>query len=295
VSRPRPEAERGGARELGRYLEIQNLGLNLPFAVAFLVIVAGGVPPLLPVALILIAFLAARNAGHSFNRWADREYDAANPRTRDRALVTGRYSPGFAIGFALANAAVLVVASALLNRLAFVLSFVALGLLFGYSYTKRFSIWTTPFLGLVEAIIPAAMFIALDGTLPPLALLAVFGMLAWGTAFETVHSLGDMEADRSLGLRSLPLRIGERASLGLVPALHGAGLALFALFGAAEGLGTGYFVGLLLMAILAAITDVQLIREPGSTRRSFRRHFALSALFLAGVLAARFLPMWNIL
>jgi 4-hydroxybenzoate polyprenyltransferase len=275
---------------LGRYLEIQNLGLNLPFAIAFLLVAARGLPPLVPLVLIVIAFIAARNAGHSFNRWADREYDARNPRTQGRALVTGERSPAFALGFAAVNAAVLVLVAYLLNPLAFVLSFVALALVFGYSYTKRVTALTTPFLGLVEAITPAAAFVALDGTLPPVVLLAVGGMLLWGTAFETIHSLGDLEVDRALGLRSLPVRIGRAASLDLLPALHVGAIALLAGFGIARGLGWPYLAALGAMGAIALATDWELRRDLSRGPSAFRRHFVLSALFLVGVVAALWWP-----
>ena len=148
--------ERGSAQELGRFLEIQNLGLNLAFALAFLLVAAGGLPSLRTLILVVVAFVAARNAGHSFNRWTDRVQDRRNPRTQDRALVTGRLTSAFAIGFAAVNAALVVVAAALLNPLALYLSPVALALVFGYSYTKRYGWWTTAFLGLVQSITPAA-------------------------------------------------------------------------------------------------------------------------------------------
>jgi 4-hydroxybenzoate polyprenyltransferase len=275
---------------LGRYLEIQNLGLNLPFAVAFLLVAARGIPALIPLALVIVAFVAARNAGHSFNRWADREYDARNPRTQGRALVTGERSAAFALGFAGLNAAILVVAAYFLNPLAFYLSFVALALVLGYSYTKRVSALTTPFLGLVEAITPAAAFIALEGQLPWAALLAVGGMLLWGTAFETIHSLGDLEADRALGLRSLPLRIGRRASLDLLLVLHVTAILLLAGFGRWEGLGWGFFVALGAIAAVALATDIQLRRDPGLGPAAFRRHFVMSAIFLAGTVVGLWLP-----
>ncbi|MGI0067169.1 MAG: 4-hydroxybenzoate octaprenyltransferase, partial [Thermoplasmata archaeon] len=211
---------RAGAAAIGRFLEIQNLGLNLPFALAFLVLASGGVPSLDKLVWIVIAFVAARNAGHSFNRWADRTLDARNPRTANRALVTGRISPRFALAFALANAGVLVVAAYLLSPLAFVLAPVAIALVFGYSYTKRYTSATTAVLGLVEAVTPAAIYIAVVGTLPPAVLLVVGGMLCWGTAFETIHSLGDLESDRAEGLRSIPVRFGVSVSLRLVVALH---------------------------------------------------------------------------
>ena len=286
---------RGAARELGRFLEIQNLGLNLPFALAFLFLAAHGLPNLWTVVLVVVAFVAARNAGHSFNRWADRRLDAANPRTRDRALAAGRTSPAFALGFCAANALVVVVAAYLLNPLAFVLAPVALALVLGYSYTKRVTSFTTAFLGLVEAITPAAVYIAVEGALPPSVLWAVGGLLAWGTAFETIHSLGDLESDRALGLFSVPLRWGVRASVGLVPALHATALGLLVVFGLTQGLRPAYFVALGGMAVLAALTDRSLAARPTEARVPFERHFALGAIFLAGVLLALFLPVGPVL
>ncbi len=278
-------------RELGRFLEIQNLGLNLPFALAFLLLAANGLPSLWTLFLVVVAFVAARNAGHSFNRWADRALDARNPRTEGRLLASGRVAPAFALGFAAANGAVLLVAAYLLNPLAFVLAPVALAIVFGYSYTKRVTTFTTAFLGLVEAITPAAVFIAVEGTLPPSVLLAVGGLLAWGTAFETIHSLGDLASDRALGLFSVPVRLGPERSARLVPALHAVALALLAAFGVARGLAVEYYVALAAMAAIAATTDRALVRDPGATRVPFERHFALGAIFLVGVVAAVFFPL----
>jgi len=276
---------------LGRFLEIQNLGLNLPFALAFLLLASSGRPSLLTLFLIVVAFVAARNAGHSFNRWADRHLDAVNPRTQGRALVTGRTSPAFALGFCALNAAVLVAAAYFLNPLAFVLAPVALALVLGYSYTKRVTSFTTAFLGLVEAVTPAAVYIGVTGTLPFVVLLAVGGLLAWGTAFETIHSLGDIEVDRALGLFSVPVRWGVPTSVRLVPVLHATALVLLALFGLALRLTSAYFVALLAMAILVVFTDRTLARNPSQARVPFERHFAMGALFLVGVALAVWVPL----
>lgn len=276
---------------LGRFLEIQTLGLNLSFALAFLFLAAHGLPSGWTVLWVVVAFVAARNAGHSFNRWADRFLDAENPRTRDRALAAGRVSSASVLGFCAANAAVMVVAAYLLNLLAFVLAPVALALVLGYSYTKRVTSFTTAFLGLVQAITPAAVFIAVQGTLPPDVLFAVGGLLAWGTAFETIHSLGDVESDRALGLFSVPVRWGVRTSVRLVPALHAVALVLLALFGLAIGLTPIYFVALGAMAVLAGVTDRALARAPTAARLPFQRHFAMSAIYLVGTLLAVFLPL----
>ena len=282
--------EPGPARSLGRFLEIQTLGLNLAFALAFLLLASAGHPSLWTLFWVVVAFIAARNAGHSFNRWADRTLDAENPRTQGRALVTGRYSPRFALGFCAANSALLVLAAYLLNPLAFVLAPVALLIVLGYSYTKRVTSFTTAFLGLVQAITPAAVYIAITGALPWVVLIAVLALLAWGTAFETVHSLGDVESDRALGLFSVPVRWGVTASVRLVVLLHAAALLLFVLFGLALHLPVEYYAALLAMAGLVAVTDRELAHDPTSARIPFQRHFALSMIFLVGVALSVYVP-----
>jgi len=284
--------ERGKARELGRFLEIQNLGLNLPILLAFLLVAAHGLPSLKVVVLVVVAFVAARNAGHSFNRWTDREQDRRNPRTQDRALVTGRFSSAFALLMAGTNALLLLIAAALLNPLALELSPLALLLVFGYSYTKRAGWWTTAFLGLVQSIAPAATYVAVQGTIPPAAWVAVGAMLLWGTAFETIHSLGDIDSDRALGLRSIPVRLGVPRSVRLVPILHGAALAAFALYGWVSGLPYPYDVALLAMTLLAARTDLAIYRDSARVLAPFRSHFALGGLFLAGTVVAIGLAGW---
>lgn len=285
-----PPPETGRLAELGRFLEIQNLGLNLSFALAFLMVAAGGLPSARTFALVVVAFVAARNAGHSFNRWADRAQDRANPRTQRRALVTGRLSEGTALALVAGNALVLVVAAFLLNPLALGLAPVALALILGYSYTKRLGWGTTVYLGLVEAITPAAAFVAVQGRLPIPAIGAIVGMLAWGTAFETVHSLGDVGSDRALGLSSIPTRFGERASARGVALLHAAALGAFAVFGVAERLTFPYYLALGAIGLLAARADRRLIDHPTEVRAPFALHMVLGAVFLVGVVVAIFGP-----
>lgn len=285
-----PPPERGRLAELGRFLEIQNLGLNLPFAVGFLLVASHGLPTLRVTVLLIVAFVAARNAGHSFNRYADRDLDAQNPRTKDRALVTGRLSPSAALAIAVGSAAVLLIAAALLNWLALALAPIAVGLVFGYSFTKRRSFLTTLFLGLVESVVPAAAFIGATGALPPAALLAVGAIFLWGTAFESIHSLGDLEIDAQLALPTLPRRIGAYASVRLIPLLHASALTLLAVFGRVEGLGWPYFAGVVGMAVVAAYADAGVARDPRRTLPAFRLHFVMSGLFLVGCAAA----LWGV-
>jgi 4-hydroxybenzoate polyprenyltransferase len=279
-----------GLGELGRFLEIQNLGLNLPFAVAFLLVASRGRPSLVTVGLVVVAFVAARNVGHSFNRWLDRDLDAANPRTRDRAIPSGRLAPGWALAIAAGSAAVVLVAAFFLNPLALLLAPVALAVVVGYSYSKRRTSLTTAYLGFVEAIVPGAVYVAVVGAVPLAAVVAVGAMFAWGTAFETIHSLGDLASDRALGLRSVPLRLGVARSVGLVGLLHAVAFGLLAGYGVLARLGAPFFLGLGAMAAIAVLTDLDLRRRPTEARVPFQRHFLLSAVFLAGVAVALYAP-----
>ncbi len=282
---------RGTFRALGRFLEIQNLGLNLAFAVAFLLVASEGLPSAWTTFLIVVAFVAARNAGHSFNRWADRALDAANPRTQHRALVVGRLTPAQALAIAAASGGVVILAAYFLNPLAFALSPVALALVYGYSYTKRFTTLTTAFLGLVEAAVPVAIFIAVQGRIPLSALVAAVGMIFWGTAFETIHSLGDLESDRQLGLHSIPVALGEQRSILLIPCFHALALVAFVGFGFLVGLNGFYFGALAVIAGIAAWTDLDLRGGVNDPSGPFRRHFLMAGIFLLGVALALFAPI----
>ncbi len=279
------------ARAVVEVLLLPNLGLNVFFTLAFLFLATGGHPGLIQGALIVLAFLGARNAGHAFNQWADRDLDAANPRTRDRPLVQGRLSPRAVLLLVAGNLALFFVAAVLLRPVLLLLALPAVALVLGYSYTKRVTAWTTVILGTVESLVPAGVFLAVDGTLPPVAFLGIAALVAFGTAFEIVHSLQDVEADRRLGLRSLPVALGTRTAIWL----QGLALAFALLFLALLGAGTvgpslGYAAGILALAGLAFLEVRGLSTGRWPLPRAFRSHFLMGACFLLGVLAAYGLP-----
>ena len=272
-------------------LLLPNLGLNVFFTLAFLFLATGGRPGLVQGALIVLAFLGARNAGHAFNQWADRDLDAANPRTRDRPLVQGRLSPRAVLLLVAGNLALFFVAAVLLRPVLLLLALPAVALVLGYSYTKRVTAWTTVILGTVESLVPAGVFLAVDGTLPPVAFFGIAALVAFGTAFEIVHSLQDVEADRRLGLRSLPVALGTRTAIWL----QGLALAFALLFLALLGAGTvgpslGYAAGILALAGLAFLEVRGLSTGRWPLPRAFRSHFLMGSCFLLGVLAAYGLP-----
>jgi 4-hydroxybenzoate polyprenyltransferase len=272
-------------------LLLPNLGLNIFFTLAFLLLATQGRPGLVQGGLIVLAFLGARNAGHAFNQWADRQLDAANPRTKGRPLVEGRLSSRAVLLLVAGNLALFLVAAALLRPTLVLLALPAVALVLGYSYTKRITAWTTVVLGAVEALVPAGVFLAVDGTLPLVAWPGIAALVAFGTAFEIVHSLQDVEADRRLGLRSIPVAVGVRRAILLQGTSLALALFLLALLGAwTVGPSVPYAAGILALATLAFLE----VRGLGTGRwplpTAFRSHFLMGACFLVGVLATYTLP-----
>ena len=169
---------------------------------------------------LLGCMVFARNAAMGFNRWADREIDARNPRTSGRDVPSGRISPRQALIFTLANAALFVTVAWTINPLCGGLSFVSLVILLGYSYLKRFT-WLCHFgVGAALCIAPAGAFIAVTGTLTwPAAILSLI-VFFWSSGFDILYSLADEEIDRAQGLHSIPQRFGRVRAMRISWAVH---------------------------------------------------------------------------
>jgi 4-hydroxybenzoate polyprenyltransferase len=287
-SDPSPRARRW--RETSRLLLLQNLGLNAFQAVAFLLVAGRGSPSWETAVLVLLAFFGARNVGHAFNQIVDRQFDARNPRTRDRPLVTGALSVRYASTLVLLNAALVLICAGLLNRLVLALAPLALLAVTGYSFTKRVTSLTTVVLGAVQALVPAGVYLAVRGGLGPAALAAIFAALSFGTAFEIVHSLRDLDSDRQEGFHSLPLRLGEDRSRDLLALLLGLSLGLFGVFGVLSHLFVGFLIPLGGMAAVAAWQVAALRERKRPLSEVFQAHFWMGALFLGGVLLGLYLP-----
>jgi len=181
---------------------------------------ASGWPTAWQILWILVAMVGARSAAMTMNRIADLRYDRLNPRTRERALVTGALSLRFAWGFALASSAVLVLAAWQLNPLALKLSPVALALLFFYSYTKRFTAWAHLVLGFCLGISPAAAWIAVSGALDLRVLLLCAAVTLWVAGFDVLYACQDIDFDRRAGLYSIPGRFGVARALRIARGMH---------------------------------------------------------------------------
>jgi 4-hydroxybenzoate polyprenyltransferase len=169
---------------------------------------------------IVVAMVGARSAAMGFNRLVDRDVDALNPRTKFRELPSGVITPGTVRLFILGASLLFMFAAYNLNRLCFLLSPVALIIVFLYSYMKRYT-WASHFiLGLSLGIAPAGAWIAVTGTLDPAPMLLTLTVLTWVAGFDIIYACQDFEFDVSHGLFSLPQRLGVSRALTLSRVLH---------------------------------------------------------------------------
>lgn len=224
----------------------------LPFALCGAMLAARGFPTAHQIMWIVIAMVAARSAAMSFNRLADVSIDAANPRTRTRALPAGALTRNFVTSFVIGSSAIFVLAAWELNRLAFLLSPVALAVLLLYSYTKRWTRWSHLVLGFALGIAPAAAWIAVRGSLDPRILLLTAAVTFWVAGFDVLYACQDYEFDQRTGLHSLPRYCGIANALWIARSFHLAMLFLLLTLVWSFGLGVltiaGVFAVLLLLA-----------------------------------------------
>jgi 4-hydroxybenzoate polyprenyltransferase len=202
----------------------------LPFALTGVLLAANGLPRWSTLAWILLAMVAARSCAMAFNRWADADLDAANPRTSNRAIPAGLLSRQFVLGFTVLAALVFVLASAQLNRLTLYLSPVVLLVLLGYSYMKRITRWSHLVLGLALGLAPSAAWIAVKGTLDARILVLTAAVTLWAGGFDVLYACQDFEHDRAAGLYSLPQTVGIPAAFWAARAMHLSMLALLVWF-----------------------------------------------------------------
>jgi 4-hydroxybenzoate polyprenyltransferase len=203
-------------------------------------------------AWIVVATLAARSAAMAFNRLADASIDAANPRTRTRALPAGQLTRAFVAVFVIISSAVFVTAAAQLNRLALWLSPLALAVLLLYSYTKRFTRWSHLVLGFALGMAPAAAWIAVRGSLDPRILLLTAAVTFWVAGFDVLYACQDFDIDYQTGLHSIPRYLGIRRSLRVARAFHAVMLALLIGLLLTFGLGKLAIAGVVAVAALLA-------------------------------------------
>jgi 4-hydroxybenzoate polyprenyltransferase len=222
----------------------------LPFALCGAVLAANGLPAVHQVAWIIVAMVATRSAAMAFNRLADVSMDAANPRTRTRALPARELTPQFVSSFVVVSCAIFVFAASQLNRLALLLSPVALAVVLLYSYTKRFTRWSHLVLGLALGIAPSAAWIAVRGTLDPRILLLTAAVTFWVGGFDVLYSCQDYDFDLETGLHSVPRYCGIAKALWIARLFHLLMLLPLVALVFVFGLGKLAVAGIVVVALL---------------------------------------------
>lgn len=175
--------------------------------------------PLLFVSVIL-CMVFARSAAMAFNRWLDRDIDANNPRTVVREIPSGLVPENAAFWFVIVNSLLFITTTYFINTICFILSPVALLVILGYSYTKRFTAWCHLVLGLGLALAPIGAFLAVTGHFDMIPILFGASVLFWVAGFDVIYALQDEGFDRSQKLHSIPVVFGTQRSMDLSSAMH---------------------------------------------------------------------------
>lgn len=170
--------------------------------------------------LVVLCMVFARSAAMAFNRWLDADIDKRNPRTAKREIPAGIIAPGNALFFVITNAALFMLCSWFINRLCFFLSPVALLVVLGYSYTKRFTALCHLVLGLGLSLAPIGAFLSVTGYFDLLPVLVSVLVLCWVSGFDIIYALQDEEFDRSQSLNSIPAWLGKPGALRFSEVLH---------------------------------------------------------------------------
>jgi len=267
------------ARRTGVALEMikwEHSVFALPFALTAAVLAADGWPRASVLCWIVVCMVSARTAAMAFNRLADAELDAANPRTVMRALPAGELSKGFVTGFVAVSAVVFFLGAAMLNRLTLELAPVALGVVLVYSYMKRVTRWSHLVLGLALGIAPSAAWIAVRGTLDPKILVLTGAVMLWVGGFDVLYACQDFEHDRRVGLNSVPQAFGAEAAFWIARVMHMAMIGLLMWLAELFGLGTVAMVGL--GVVTGLLIYEHAIISPKDLRRMNAAFFTLNGI-----------------
>jgi 4-hydroxybenzoate polyprenyltransferase len=254
----------------------------LPFALTAALLAAGGLPALPTLGWILVAMVTARSSAMAFNRWVDADLDAANPRTKTRAIPAGLLTRQFVLGFTVLTGLLFVLASAELNRLTLYLSPAVLLVLLGYSYMKRVTRWSHLVLGLALGLAPSAAWIAVRGSLDVRILVLTAAVTLWVGGFDVLYACQDFDHDRKVGLHSMPQSIGIPAAFWAARLMHLAMLGLLVWFARLFHFGVAGWLGIAAAALLLGYEHA--IVSPKDLRRLNAAFFTMN-----GVIAMVFL------
>ena len=225
------------AKDFNELVMFEHSIFSLPFIFIAMIVAADGWFGFWLLLMGVFAALSARNFAMGVNRYADRDVDAANPRTASRPNVDGRLDSSSIMIFILVNALVFVVVAYMINSLAFWLSFPILFVLGSYSYFKRFSSMAHIVLGVSLGLAPIAGVVAVQASIPLWSVLLSLGVIFWVAGFDLLYSLQDIDFDKENNLHSIPSRYGAEATLFISALFHMLSVIFWMLFVWASGLG----------------------------------------------------------
>ncbi|MBM2834267.1 MAG: ubiA [Candidatus Brocadiaceae bacterium] len=223
---------------------------SFPFAVMSAFLAAGGMPGIKQLLLIIAALVTARSAAMSFNRLVDTHYDVNNPRTTYRVTLQKKIGRTNMWMFTILCAALFFFCAWSLNRLALYMSPLAILIVFGYSYTKRFTHLSHFVLGLALALSPIGAWVGIQGTLAVTPFLLACAVVLWTAGFDIIYACQDVEHDVRSGLHSIPKRLGIKGALILSGILHLFMVGILLILPRYAGLGIIYSLGVYIVAAL---------------------------------------------
>jgi 4-hydroxybenzoate polyprenyltransferase len=275
-------------RTYGSFVRFSHSVFALPFALAGALLAAQRTPlSWREIGWILVAMVAARSAAMGFNRLADARHDALNPRTANRELPRGAMTRAEAVAFVTASSLVFVAASWQLSPLCFMLSPVALAIVFWYSLAKRFTTWTQLFLGLAMAVAPVGGWLAAGGRGGWEPWLLAIAIGTWVGGFDVLYACQDLDFDRAHGLRSIPTRFGVPSSLAISRVMHVIAVACLAGLAFVTPLGPIYLAGVAAVAALL-VYEQSLVKadDLSQVKRAFDMNGYVGILYLIVLAAA---------
>lgn len=278
--------ERRSLRTYLAFVKFEHTLFALPFAYGGMLLAAGGWPGWSTFWWITLAMVGARTAAMAANRVIDARIDAANPRTRDREIPSGKLTGADGWALTLAGLALLTAAGASLNRLTLLLLPIAVVFLVAYPYTKRFSWLCHGWLGVTIGAAAAGGYIAVSAAFDGVAWALWLGVGAWVAGFDVVYALLDLEFDRSHGVHSVPVRFGERGALRIAAFAHVVAVLALAAVPFLVPLGWPYALALGATAGVLTWQHVMLRRTSvGQVLRAFNANLVIGALMLIGIVA----------
>jgi 4-hydroxybenzoate polyprenyltransferase len=258
-------------------IKIEHTLFAMPFLYSGAILAAQGLPDAWTLFWITLGLFSARTAAMCLNRLIDREIDAKNPRTADRALPQGLVSPREVWAIVAISLALLLLAAAMLNPLCVKLYPLAVAIIWGYPYMKRFTWLSHLVLGSALAIAPFGAWVAVRASIDLPALLLAAAVIFWVAGFDIIYATQDVEFDRREGLFSIPARFGIANALKISTLFHGATLLFLLLLYFFSPLGRIYLFGFVIMSALLAYEHA--IVKPENLKKVGVAFFNINVLF----------------